>query len=755
MYLLTVPPQGVTGGSFSAGSQINFTLSGPWLVGVNYVDVLVFNGPGGAPNPYGLLLVANNDNTDNDNDGVLDIDDACPCLPGSGINGCCPTLTISNDTTICLGSTTNLTSNDSGVGNTDAMFSWSDGQPGRNISVSPTLTTTYIVTLNGAQGCVVTESVTVTVEDNLSTGFTSSSYCVNDSVLFIDNSTTLPPDIIAVSAWDFGDGSQGIGLQNYHDYLNPGVYSVTHVVTTAGGCIKPIIEIIEVYAVPVASYTVSDTCDNIALDFIDNTVSTTPLAAWNWNFGDLNTGVNQNETHTYLASGNYNTSLIVVDNNGCTDTSSLSLTINPTPQVTFNYVSGCLYDTATFIDASIIGIPDNIITWSWDIDGDNSEDYNTQNVDHKYTAAGDYNITLTVESNNSCSNSLTEVISIFPVPQVGFSASTACVNGDATQFVNTSTISSGSIILNGWNFGDGGTSTQESPTHNYQIAASYPVTLAVVSDLGCIDSVTYSIDVLGKPSAAFTQDTTNGCAPLCIAFTDTSYDDIPITNWNWKFENNYGESTEQNPIYCYTASGDYDVSLVITNAQGCKDTLDKLGLVTIHPLPISDFTLSPTSTDVLNSTIDFTNSSTDAAAWIWNFGDGSEDDFSNYDPSHVYGDTGYFEIQLVVINSYLCSDTSYQYVEILPVDELFVPSAFSPNGDGKNDMLYARGYIGVMYFAVFDRLGKKVFESEDKETGWDGLINGKNALEGVYTWYLQAEVNGSAYKLKGDVTLVR
>ena len=110
---------------------------------------------------------------------------------------------------------------------------------------------------------------------------------------------------------------------------------------------------------------------------------------------------------------------------------------------------------------------------------------------------------------------------------------------------------------------------------------------------------------------------------------------------------------------------------------------------------------------------------------------------------------------MVVFNSFLCSDTSYQEVEILPIDELFVPSAFSPNGDGKNDVLYARGYIDDMLFVVYDRLGRKVFESTDKTIGWDGLIKGKKALEGVYSWYLQAEVNGKSKRLKGDVTLVR
>lgn len=669
----------------------------------------------------------------------------------------CPQITASNDTTICNSTSANLICSDALFGSAPYVYTWSDGQTGQNITVSPTITTTYTVTATDRYGCFVTEDVIVTVVDNVTASFTSSDYCIYESVQFVDNSTVTSPDAIVNSGWDFGDAMQDVGNQAMHQYATAGNYTVTHAVSTQNGCIGTAIENITIYNPPSADFNFTNGCPNTAINFVDNSVgNNTVITSWTWDFGDNSgTGINQVESYTYLSSGNYNAELIIEDDQGCKDTITHSVEVYAEPQVAFNFTNGCLYDTVHFVDASIVAMPDNIASWSWDIDGDNNEDYTTQNVDHKYNTAGNYNVTLTVLTNNGCPGSLTQPLSVFPVPQAGFSASTECVNGHETNFINTSTISSGNIILNGWNFGDGNTSTQQTPTNNYQIAADYPVTLVVVSDLGCVDTVTYSVQVLGKPTAGFTQDTTGGCPIMCIAFTDTSYDDIPIANWNWKFEANYGESNEQNPSYCYATSGTYDVGLIITNAQGCKDTLEEQGLINIPSTPISDFTLSPTSTDVQNSTIDFANSSTDAAAWIWNFGDATEDDYSNYNPSHLYGDSGYFEVQLVVFNSNLCSDTSYQYVEILPVDDIFVPSAFSPNGDGKNDVLYARGYIGVMYFAVFDRLGNKVFESKDKEIGWDGLIKGKKAIAGVYTWYIQAEVNGNAYKLKGDVTLVR
>lgn len=669
----------------------------------------------------------------------------------------CPQITASNDTTICRGTSVTISSSNTKLGSQPFIYTWDNGMTGQSITVSPTTTTSYTVTSTDRYGCFVTDVVVVTVIDAVSS-FTSSSFCMNDSVLFNDNSTVTSPDVLAAFGWDFGDGNQSVlGAQVYHNYSTPGNYTVSHGVTTLAGCVDLTVSNITVYPMPSALFSVPPTCANVPVNFSEASTSSGALTNWNWNYGDgIGVSTNQNDDYTFLTEGDYDVELIVTGDNGCKDTLEQSITIFNQPQAQFTSVSaGCLYDTVFFTDGSSVTAPDNITTWNWDVENDEVIDYTTSNANHLYTSSGDYDVTLNVVTNNGCQHSLTQSVTVGAIPQVGFSASTVCVNAEPTMFVNSSTISSGSNTLFGWSFGDGGVSTDENPTHNYFIASSYAVTLRVISDLGCIDSVTYSVDVLGKPSADFAQDAIAECAPMCVNFIDQSFDDIPINHWSWKFENNFGESFSQHPNYCFGTDGTYDISLIVRNTQGCKDTVEKVGLITAFPQPFSDFTFTPESTDVLSPEIEFTNNSVDAVAWNWNFADGTEEDLVNYDPVHSFGDTGHFEVALIVYNNTLCSDTSYHTIEILPVDEVFVPSAFSPNGDGKNDVLYARGYIGEMYFAVYDRLGKKVFESVAKENGWDGLINGKKALAGVYSWYLQASVNGKEHKLKGDITLVR
>ena len=174
---------GITGGSYANGTQLNFTLPGPWLVGTNYIDVMLYNSPGGSSNPYGLLLVARNTNTDTDNDGVADFIDACPCVPASGTDGCCPTLSIGGQTNSCNGAPATLICSDNGAGNPSNLFVWDDGFIGSTHSVTPSVSRYYVVTLTDPYGCVVKDSVFVEVSNfNINLG-NDTAFCNGDSLI--------------------------------------------------------------------------------------------------------------------------------------------------------------------------------------------------------------------------------------------------------------------------------------------------------------------------------------------------------------------------------------------------------------------------------------------------------------------------------------------------------------------------------------------------------------------------------------------
>ena len=126
-------------------------------------------------------------------------------------------------------------------------------------------------------------------------------------------------------------------------------------------------------------------------------------------------------------------------------------------------------------------------------------------------------------------------------------------------------------------------------------------------------------------------------------------------------------------------------------------------------------------------------------------------------PQYDLGGAGTYDAQLVVYNIGGCSDTFAIHVCILDPTPVFVPEAFSPNGDGSNDVLFVRGPgIASMGFTVWDRWGEKVFESEQPANGWDGTRHGEQMPSGVYLYVLSAQMSdGERINLKGDVTLVR
>ncbi|HZG00683.1 MAG TPA: gliding motility-associated C-terminal domain-containing protein, partial [Chitinophagales bacterium] len=151
----------------------------------------------------------------------------------------------------------------------------------------------------------------------------------------------------------------------------------------------------------------------------------------------------------------------------------------------------------------------------------------------------------------------------------------------------------------------------------------------------------------------------------------------------------------------------------------------------------------------------FTNQSTGATTYSWDFGDGSLSNEVN--PMHIYGGVGQYEVCLVAMNAGPCPDDTCQRFDVNFFPAIDVPNAFSPNGDGQNDILYVRGYnVQTMLFKVFNRWGEKVFETNDLNIGWNGTYKSEQQEMDVFAWTLDAVlISGEIVERKGNVTLVR
>jgi gliding motility-associated-like protein len=210
-----------------------------------------------------------------------------------------------------------------------------------------------------------------------------------------------------------------------------------------------------------------------------------------------------------------------------------------------------------------------------------------------------------------------------------------------------------------------------------------------------------------------------------------------------------------NPDHSYRDSGYYATELAIVSPWGCKAN-DTLTINLTRPaLPEAKFIQSSDVSSVFNSTIRFTNQSTNATHYKWSFGDGQSSE--DADPIHQFDKVGTNTVKLISYNVAGCYDEYEMNVEIVP---MYIPSGFTPNNDGKNDVWFdGTPVLNVKSFKmqVLDRWGGTVYTSDSYLRPWDGnFSSGKQAPVGVYTYYIQiTSEKGKDYEFRGTFSLVR
>ena len=366
-------------------------------------------------------------------------------------------------------------------------------------------------------------------------------------------------------------------------------------------------------------------------------------------------------------------------------------------------------------------------------------------------AAGGIDLILTSAGAFGCTpdDDTLEVVFIAP-PTVDFTFTNACA-GSNTAFVDQSTAASGTLNSWSWDFGDMSTSIANNPLHPYPGPGQYTATLIVGSTTGCSDTISYLVDVAPNPIASF--NNTVACVGQETHFTDQSFISSGlITDWEWNFENGAVLYTTQDASFTFALQGSYPVILTVTSDQGCID--DTTVNITVLPRPDAAFSMSPNPALVLEN-VDFTDLSTgnQLSQWYWNFGDGTGS--NNQNEIYSFADGGDYYVTLTVTDINGCIDSTGQEISIalLPV----LPTAFTPNGDGENDVFLIRGGpFTDVDFKIYNNWGELIFSSIDANDGWDGTYKGQNAPLGVYTWTFIVEIAGDRiFNQSGDVTLMR
>lgn len=535
---------------------------------------------------------------------------------------------------------------------TDWNWDFGDGA-GTSTLQNPTYTYAtagdYSVTLIVTHETLITDTYAETVSaEELTVAFNYSQDC--ESFVFTDESIVINGTIDTYE-WDFGDGSGTSLLQNpSYIYTDEGEYTVSLTVTTLTGCQFTADSIVSFYF-PEAGFTYTNICGDF--EFENESTVTDGELTYFWDFDDGNTSTDENPVHSYAGGGDYEVTLTVTHESGCTD-SYMEMVSFYTPIAQFSNDVACVGIETCFYDESIAN-SDSISNWIWNFGNGNSS--SSQNPCIVYTSPGVYVVTLVVVNSDGCfSEPAMVTLNIDYPPEAEFIANPACFM-DTTSFINITDTFDIDISYWHWDFGDpasAGNNTSDlfEPKHLFTVEGPFDVTLEVENINGCVSTFVETIMVDSLPDANFSMPDT---VAVGVEFTITDLTiayGSPILTRFWNFGDGQTAINPNPVIHTYTSPGTYEICLYVENFNGCTDSI--CYEITISELPFADFTYDSDVTLITNF-FDDSNPDTTIVGWFWDFGDltvTSDTISGTPTPSYTYPEEGYYDVFLEVTDSY-------------------------------------------------------------------------------------------------------
>lgn len=605
------------------------------------------------------------------------------------------------------------------------------------IDLSASTLGTYSVTYTTPGPCATssTASITITTTPDATFSYTGTPYCSNAADPFPTYSAGGSAGIFSSTAGlVFVSTSTG---QVDLSASTPGTYTVTNSIAASGSCpAATATSTITINTAPDSTFTYSSAsyCQTGA-----NPVPTTATSGGN--FTSTPAGlvfVSATTGEIDLAGSSVGSYSITYTTPGsCPSSMTSTVSIVSPPDASFSYTGSpfCQNDpnpSPVFTGTATAGTFGSTAGLSF-------VSTSTGEVNLAGSSPGTYTVTNTIAASGNCpASTAIATITIDSVPVVTVNSAVICSGQSAT--LNASGANTYS-----WNTGASTASITVSPT----TSTSYTVTGTINS---CSATAVGAVVVnnCNIPVADFSASPTVMCEAGCTSFTDLSTNSP--TGWTWLFPGATPSSaTVQNPTnICYSANGSYDVTLIASNASG-SDTLTKPGYITIG---------APVTVNITGNLLITSCEQTTLTAVP---GDGTYD----WGPSGTLSSTSGVSVTasppstqqyyVTYTSPDGCTDSDTTTVVVEDINTYFLPTGFTPNGDGVNDEIHLHGR-GIDYFTlkIFDRIGEKVFESSDLEKGWDGKLHGLPMNDGVFVYTLDITFcNGDKVKKHGDITMVK
>ncbi len=543
--------------------------------------------------------------------------------------------------------------------------------------------------------------------------------------------------------WNMGDGTTYASQNINHTFTTPGVYKVKFAATSSDGCTSDTaIRFITIAVDPIVTATAVNACENLPIQLtanITNGTSAGQIANINWQIN----GVTLPNSNSLTASANGVSSganvatLQVQSIYGCSSTVvATNFTVYPKPSVpTIMANDGCV-NTVTTISSSATMVGSQ---YFWLINGTSYP--NTQSITVNLPI-GSHIIKHVVTNSEGCqSDTATKTIIIAAKANAQFNVANNC--GAQTLTINGINNIAGANhqwLINGVLTASTETITNSFATGNYNITHI----TSFASGL-CSDTITKSFTVYKKP------DVNASAATVCegqSSVFNTTIVNAPLTNpsYFWKF-NDGSTSTIINPIKSFS-KGNYQAKLVVTNDNICaSDTINILFVV------IKPFVFAGNDTIVMRNQPFQLNAAAETGIYSWQPAN-LLNNATLLQPTAIIGNNQQFTLTLTTAQ---CSVTDTVNVTVFDGVRILVPTAFTPNNDGKNDILKP-GYYGikeVKYFNIYNRWGQKVYSTNQLQNGWNGNLNGKRQSAGTYIWQTEVvDLFGKTHYLKGITNLL-
>ena len=500
--------------------------------------------------------------------------------------------------------------------------------------------------------------------------------------------------------------------------------------------------VITVYPKPVANFTMTvDSCsNNVQFSNISNPLTST----FKWYLNSVLFSSTTNATKSFNSAGTYTLKLVATNSFGCKDSISKTILV-PVDSITINPPqSKCTYETKV-LQAS----GGTSYTWT-----------PTTGLSNPFSASTSCSIqtttiyTATILQNSlfgkTCIKTLTTSVKVYPKITSLFTYSIGGCNNNV-QFTDASTLAP---ISWQWNYGDGNSGITQNPLYYYGSTGTYTVSLIATNSFGCKDTSKRVLNLSG-----FTPVAVNASLTKCEPDTVQLFASGGVT-YAWAPTQYLTNASISNPKAFPPTTTVYSVTIsTINGIDTCKSQLT----TTVSVFP---YTYNTNSITVSNSSLTLGQTTTvtlNGFTYLGNISITPNVPFSftgNNTIAFTPTKTGEYSIYFTDQNN--CRHfLKTVFIEIITdacnEGTVYLPTGFTPNGDGTNDVLYIRSnFVTEVYLTIYDRWGEKLFETNDAKNGWDGLFKGKQLDQGVYGYYMTFRCNnGQESFKKGNITLLR